>query len=79
MRDLRGGCNDLSGDDLIGSEELLYLLAAFGGTVEDNPDISVIDINYDGIIDTEDLLNLLAQFGTYCSGCNIGVTTRIII
>ena len=51
---------DFTLDGVVGTNDLLYLLASFGRT-------SVIaDTNGDGIVGTDDLLGLLAVYGRSC-------------
>jgi hypothetical protein len=56
---------DINGDLIIGSSDLLDLLAHWG---EPADDCLLCDLNYDGIIGVSDLNVLLSVWGTDCSG-----------
>ncbi len=57
-----GGCpEDLDGNGLVGVDDLLMLLAAYGNTCA-CPE----DINESGTVDVDDLLMLLAAYGQDC-------------
>lgn len=56
---------DLTDDGIVGTNDLLYLLAAFGRT--SSPTAALADVNGDGVVGTADLLGLLAMYGRTCS------------
>ena len=53
-------CPDLTGDGVVSTNDLLYLLAAWGDTA------SPADFNGDGIVGTDDLLIVLSAYGDTC-------------
>ena len=59
---------DLNSDGLVGTNDLLWMLALFGSPVSDEmgSSFSAADTNGDGIVSTPDLLMLLAEFGRSC-------------
>ena len=58
---------DLNGDGLVTTDDLLWLLSAFGRQVSDSSAVQRADGNGDGVVNTQDLLGLLAGFGRSCS------------
>ena len=58
---------DLSGDGLVATNDLLFLLAVYGRQAADDANAAAADGNGDGIVSTVDLLGLLAVFGQTCS------------
>ena len=57
---------DLSGDNLVSTNDLLFLLAVFGRSTAGDANAAAADGNGDGIVSTTDLLGLLAVFGQGC-------------
>lgn len=57
---------DLTDDGIVGTNDLLYLLAAFGRSTS-SPTAALADVNGDGVVGTTDLLGLLAMYGRTCS------------
>ena len=56
-----GGCTaDINADGIVGVDDLLALLATYGGT-------GAGDIDDDGAVRVNDLLVLLAEYGRTCS------------
>lgn len=58
---------DLNGDGLVGTDDLLLLLGAFGREVSDPFFFQRADGSGDGVVSTQDLLGLLAVFGRPCA------------
>eukprot|EP01043_Picozoa_sp_COSAG02_P084693 COSAG02_NODE_22479_length_751_cov_1.179448_1_plen_93_part_01 len=60
---------DLTGDGMVTTDDLLWMLSVFGRQVYDSSYPSVegrADGNGDGLVNTQDLLGLLAGFGRSC-------------
>eukprot|EP01043_Picozoa_sp_COSAG02_P012118 COSAG02_NODE_461_length_21848_cov_235.681043_7_plen_1409_part_00 len=57
---------DFTNDGVVGTNDLLYLLAVFGRNVADTSQARVADVSGDGRVGTDDLLSLLASFGDVC-------------
>lgn len=57
---------DFDGDGLVGTDDLLLLLAAFGREASDTRFDAAQDTNGDGVVNAPDLLGLLANFGRVC-------------
>lgn len=55
---------DLSGDGVVGTADLVLLLAVFGQAV---PPGTPADLNDDGVVNTSDLVLMLVRFGLACS------------
>ena len=58
---------DFDGEGLVGTTDLLWLLATFGRQVSDSATVARADANGDGLVNTADLLGLLATFGRPCA------------
>ena len=58
---------DVDGDYMVGTNDLLDVLSAYGNFVED-VDCTACDINDDGYIGTADMLLILANYETVCFG-----------
>lgn len=58
---------DLTGDGLVSTNDLLYLLAAFGRDAASDLAADAADVNNDGVVGTSDLLALLAVYGRPCA------------
>ena len=57
---------DFNADGIVGTNDLLYLLALFGRTGDEVPAAMVADVSGDGRVGTDDLLMLLGTFGRAC-------------
>ena len=57
---------DMTDDGLVSTNDLLYILAAFGRSASETPSAARADVNGDGIVGTTDLLGLLAMYGRRC-------------
>jgi hypothetical protein len=57
---------DFSGDGIVATNDLLYLLAVFGRSSHSSPTVARADVNGDGIVGTDDLLYVLSTFGDPC-------------
>ena len=62
---------DVTGDDIVGTNDLLAILALYGtqdgGEIGGSANAGAEDLNGDGIIGTADLLVLLAYYGELCN------------
>lgn len=58
---------DLNEDGLVTTDDLLWLLGAFGRQASDSSTVHRADGNGDGVVNTQDLLGLLAVFGRPCA------------
>ena len=57
---------DLTEDNLVSTNDLLYLLATFGRDAASDPAAQAADVDGSGSVGTSDLLGLLAVFGRTC-------------
>jgi hypothetical protein len=62
---------DVTGDNIVGTNDLLAILALYGsqngGDITESENTGAEDLNGDGIIGTADLLILLAYYGEQCN------------
>jgi hypothetical protein len=62
---------DVTGDNVVGTNDLLAILALYGstgsGAIGGSENAGAEDLNEDGIIGTADLLILLAYYGEMCN------------
>ena len=61
---------DLDGNGLVSTDDLLWLLGAFGREASASAAAARADANGDGLVSTDDLLGLLATFGRPCASEN---------
>jgi hypothetical protein len=63
-------CPDTTGDGIVSTNDLLFVLAVWGRETAGVDDQAVAaqaaDFNSDGAVNTDDLLLLLARFGQTC-------------
>lgn len=57
---------DLNGDGLISTDDILQALAQFGCTEDDLPVVCSADVDGDGIVGVSDILSVLSLFGSFC-------------
>lgn len=62
-----GVCPDVTGDEIVGTDDLLFVLAVWGREpAEADTQVAAADFNGDGAVNADDLLVLLARFGQTC-------------
>jgi len=61
---------DLDGNGMVSTDDLLWMLGAFGREASTSAAAARADANGDGLVSTEDLLGLLATFGRPCASDN---------